>query len=295
MPATRSRTENWRRSLQQLFERSGALEIALPGNEAVALDGASASIDCKPTSHLIWRVRVLDLTDTEIIVEQPAALGQFIRINTGSDLIAVIVIGQNRWMFRTVNLGLTDIPGRTGRTVKGLRLQMPTNVERCQRRNFYRVGTVELNLPSVECYPILDPATIAVAEIANRTLIQDLSDALISGRAVDAPDSPHLPEVGPKFSGSLLNVGGGGVGLLVNPDDRGKINSERLFWLKINLQPEIPAPLCIAARLKHTHIDSSQRTYAGMAFEFGFDPKHQKFILDQLCRYAADVQRHRSE
>lgn len=294
MPATRSRTENWRRSLQQLFERNGALEIALPGNEEPALEGASDSLDSKPTAHLIWRVRVLDLNETEIIVEQPAALGQFIRINTGSDLIAVIVIGQNRWMFRTVNLGLTDIPGRTGRSVKGLRLQMPTDVERCQRRNFYRVGTVELNLPSVECYPVLDVSTIAVAEIANRTLIQELGDALISGRSVEIPQSPTMPEVGPKFNSLLLNVGGGGVGLLVNPDDRGKIGSERLFWLKINLQPEIPVPLGIAARLKHTHIDSSQRTYAGMAFEFGFDPMHQKFILDQLCRYAADVQRIRS-
>jgi len=282
MAATRLRTENWKRSLKSLHERGGALEISLAGA------GSDAE---RQVANLIWRVRILHLDEKSIVVEQPAAFGQFIQINPGSRLVAIIVIGQNRWMFETVNEGFQDVPGRSGRPTKGLRLTMPETVERCQRRNFYRVSTVGLNLPEVECYPLLDSATAAMAEAANRVLIQDLNDATISGRAVEVPETPVLPEVGPAFGAKLVNVGGGGAGLLIEPDDRPKLDSDRLFWLRINLEPDIPAPLGVAGRLKHTHIDSLQRVYAGIAFEFGFDPKHQKFIVDQLCRYAANLQR----
>lgn len=291
MPAIRSRTDNWRRSLEQLCERSGSLEITLPGAEQFEKPATAAKAGSSSTANLIWRVRVLKLTDTEIVVEQPAALGQFIRINDGIQLIGIIVIGQNRWMFRTVNLGRTVIKGHSGRTITALRLSMPDHVERCQRRNFYRVGTIGLNLPGVECFPLLDPATAAMAEAANRVLINDLNDAAISGRAVELSQPPILPEVGPRFDASLMNVGGGGVGLLIDASDRTRLNSDRLFWLRVNLEPDIPSPLGVTARLKHTHIDSAQHTYAGMAFEFGFDPKHQAFIVDQLCRYAANLQR----
>jgi len=267
------------------------LEIALPGADQCDCPAPESDDDTRATPNLIWRVRVLDLSDTEIVVEQPLALGQFIRINDGVQLVAVIVIGQNRWMFRTINLGRTTVPNHHGKPVTGLRLRIPEVVERCQRRNFYRVATVGLNLPRVECYPILDPATTAIAEAANRVLINDLNDSLISGRTIEVPDAPVLPEVGPLFGASLMNVGGGGAGLMIDPDDRAKISSDRLFWLRVDLEPDIPSPLGIAARLKHTHIDSAQRTYAGMAFEFGFDPKHQKFVVDQLCRYAANLQR----
>ncbi len=281
MAATRLRTENWKRSLKSLYERGGALEISLAGAPQVE----------REIANLIWRVRILSLDEESIVVEQPAAFGQPIQVNQGSDLVAIIVIGQNRWMFKTQNLGLVDVTSRHGRQTKGLRLPMPENVERCQRRNFYRVTTVGLNLPQVECYPLLDSQTAAMAEAANRVHIQDLNEAAISGRAVDTSQPPVLPEVGPSFGAKLVNVGGGGAGLLIEPEDRPKLDSDRLFWMCINLEPDIPAPLGVAGRLKHTHIDSLQRVYAGMAFEFGFDPKHQKFIVDQLCRYAANLQR----
>lgn len=285
MPATRSRTANWHHSLQQLHERNGALEISLP---AFADAGSGAQ-----GSSLIWRVRILELSDNEILVELPCALGQEIRLQEGIELVGIVAIGQNRWMFRTVTLGLTQYQLNGQRGINAMRLRMPARVERCQRRQFYRVSTVGLTLPSVDCYPLLDPLSAVVAEAANRVEIERMIEHNIVGRIGHAapPDPDALPQVGPRAGSILVNIGGGGVGLLLEPENRPMIDSHRLYWLRVDLTPQIPAPLCVTARLRHTHIDSAQRIYAGMAFDFGHSPEHQDFVVDQICRYAMLLQR----
>jgi c-di-GMP-binding flagellar brake protein YcgR len=168
---------------------------------------------------------------------------------------------------------------------------MPDRVERCQRRNFYRVSTVGLTLPRVECYTLLDPLSAVDAEIANRLEIERLIDTPIAGRIGETTDEPRTPVVGPLFDTTLVNIGGGGVGLIVSPADRASFESHRVFWLRIPLEPHVPAPLSVTARLRHTHIDSSQRLYAGLQFDFSANPPHEKFVVDQVCRYVAQVQR----
>ncbi|MBL8747217.1 MAG: hypothetical protein JNK58_12790 [Phycisphaerae bacterium] len=284
MPATRSRTENWRQSLQDLYQKNGAIEITLPQH------AGNANAEQGDNSSLIWRVRVMGLSESEIIIEQPMALGRPIRLQPDIQLVGLIAIGQNRWMFKTANLGETDISAAGGRSLRGYRLSMPDKVERCQRRNFYRISTVGLILPHVEVYPILDPATAIIAETSNRCHILDLIDSN-SGLGPPSPTVNVMPEVGPMTQATLVNIGGGGAGLLFDHSEAARLNSTTMYWLRINLQPLVPAPLGVCARVKHTHIDSAQRAYAGMAFEFGHDPNHEKFVVDQLLRYVAQVQR----
>ncbi len=291
MPATRSRTENWRSSLTSLYERGGALEITLPRYANCTPEHAPLPSDTEAATHLIWRVRILGLSSSEIVVEPPATLGHVIPIMPGSTLVGVIVIGQNRWMFQTTCLGITNTTGPSGRAMPALRLRMPTDVERCQRRNFYRVSAIGLNLPHVECYPLLDPHTAAIAEAAARVEIKDLTSGDISSSASAHNAKPVLPDVGPRFGATLMNVGGGGVGLLIETDDRMRLDSGRFYWLRLDLSPWLPAPLPVTARLKHTHIDSTQRLYAGMAFEFGFNADHEPFVVEQLSRAVAEMQR----
>jgi ATP-dependent HslUV protease ATP-binding subunit HslU len=38
-------------------------------------------------------------------------------------------------------------------------------------------------------------------------------------------------------------------------------------------------------------MESTHETYAGMAFDFSFNPAHQKFVVDQICRFIAMQQR----
>lgn len=268
MPASRSRTERWRDCLQQIASRGGALEITLD----------QAASEGQPVSSLIWRVPVVGLTEGEILVERPVALGKTIDLQEGARLIVAMTIGQNRWMFKTRTL-----PAPAGRPC--VRMAIPSQVERCQRRNFYRISTTEISLPRVECWPLIEPATVLAAELACKSQIEE---SLRTGNPARAESL--LPEVGPRFRASLVNVGGGGAGLVVDPGDAAAVDRTRLFWMRMDLRPHIPAPLGVTARLAHTHIDSAQNVYAGMAFEFAFNPGHKDFVVEQIVRYARVVQ-----
>jgi hypothetical protein len=246
--------------LRQVFERDGALEISVPTSGA---GGGEQTESGFHGADLIWRVRIVNLTETEIVIEQPTAAGRTIDLNQNVRLIAVMAIGQNRWMFHTRIIGVAAVRG-----ARHLRLVMPTVVERCQRRNFLRISTASLNLPTVECWPLLDPTTVAAAEVANRSQI--LSALETPGRSAFVPGEEPLvlPEVGPRFSARLMNIGGGGAGLIVDHADSSATDRARLYWLRVNLTPIIPAPIGMTARLVHTHIDSGQNLYAGLAFEW---------------------------
>lgn len=283
MPATRLRNTDWHRSLHQVAERGGSLDIAI----------ASATGD--ETVHganVLWRVRLLDVTDQAILIEHPTTLGRNIDLATDVELVVILTIGQNRWMFRTRNLGglrLAEGGGRYGsKPVAALRLAMPEVVERCQRRSSYRVSTVALNLPHVDVWPLLDPRTVVVAERANELLFEQ--SPMIAPPAASESELT-LPDVGPRFSAHLVNLGGGGVGLTFSNAESQGLLRHKLFWLRIALPPVLPAPICATAKAVHTHLTASQDYYAGMAFDFTFNPAHQRVVVEQVGRYVASVQR----
>ncbi len=284
--SSRSRTENWRKSLEQLQERNGALEITLPRyfDGDVPETGAQGS-------DFIWRVRILALSDTEIVVEEPTMLGRTITLEPNAALVAIIAIGQNRWMFRTTVLGKqTEALSDRVQSVC-IRLSMPDNVERCQRRNFYRVSTVGLSLPEVEAFPLLDISTAGAAEEICRAEVLSAQNPAVIGK-IGPPTPGAMPAaVGPPIKALMVNLGGGGSGLMVAPEDRGAFESHSLFWLRIRVGGDARFAIGVVARVRHRHIDSSQRLYAGMQFEFVQKAEHEAFVVDQICRYVASVQR----
>lgn len=273
MPASRSRTERWRDTLHQIQDRNGGIEftIARPG-----IDPSSSHGD------LIWRVRIVRFDDHELVVEAPTAMGNAIHLNSDIDVVGVMAVGQNKWMFRSKTLGMTNTPGPRGLMMPAVRLQMPQEVERCQRRQFLRVPTAEIRMPEVECFPLLDPMSAIPAEVACREAIQS-NAPFTTGSAI-------MPEVGPMFKASLVNIGGGGVGLLVPKTDTSGINRSKLIWARFDLRPEISAPLCITARIAHTHLNHEQDVYAGVSFEFAFHANYRPFVADLLVRYVGALQ-----
>ncbi len=296
MPANRSRTNHWRRCLSDILDRNGAIEIAIARQYDEGEDG----------SHLLWRVRLLSVTDDEIVVEEPCTLGQQIRLQDGVQLVAIYAIGQNRWMFTTTKFGSSSFALNDRRQTPAMRLRAPDDVQRCQRRNYYRVATMSVIPPRVEVWPLLDPKSVAVAERVNEMQFQAESCGPVgtigtgssaatpttvqpAGGAMDVEIS--MPEVGPKFEAELLNLGGGGVGLRVLADDAHHLARHKVFWMRLKLPSELRTPICATAKLAHTHIQSSHDVYAGMAFDFTFNPAHQKFVVDQICRYTAEQQR----
>lgn len=282
MPASRSRTHEWKRLLQQIAERGGAIEIAVahPDHDANEPDAHAAGPD------LVWRVKILDLGEDEIVVESPMALGRDIHIEEGTELAAALTVGQNRWTFRTVNLG--DKPAVKSHGHAALRLRMPVGVARSQRRRL-RVDTQGLTLPRVELWPLLDPKSVLPAERATELAYESWR----TGEEIDREGllaETMLPTVGPKFTAELANLGGGGVGLVVGSDDSGILGRHRVLWLRLALEPEMPVPMNATGKVVHTHIDSTQKTYVGIAFDFSFNPAHQKLVGDQIQHYIEQKQ-----
>ena len=289
MAANRSLTAGWRQSLTQLKDRQAPIEIAVWRGET--FDGEDVA-----NTHLMWRVRLLDITDQGIIVEQPSTLGQAIPLQDGVRLVALYAVGQNRWQFFSRVLSTQKFALNKHRTVDAIRIDLPSSVERCRRRRFVRLETAAKGIPPVEVWPLLDPKSVVVAERANelefmRAAHGDESLLVKSEReTLDEIDDMRQPEVGPQFVGRLDNIGGGGVGLRFEPDQTSQLNSNKLFWMRLSLPPEMPRRLCVTCKLTHTHIESMQTTYAGMAFDFSFNPQHQRFVTDQICSYVARQQ-----
>lgn len=282
MPASRSRTDHWRDCLRKVHERGGALEITVDRSGAAPLDASERRAD------LAWRVKIVHMREDAIIVEPPAACGATIPLSPNVKLIAAMTVGQNRWMFHTTTLGHTQAAGQSGRL---LVLRMPENVERCTRRDFFRISTVHLKLPTVQCWPLLDPTSVVSAEVANRAQIADLTHTgEISGYELEGPDSILLPNVGPMFKAHLLNMSGGGLGLLLRPEEGRALSSRPFLWLRVDLRPDIPAPVGVTVRLAHTHIDSGHNLYAGMAFDFTHHASHRQFVVDLFSEYVHRLQ-----
>jgi hypothetical protein len=276
------RNQDWQRSLQQVCERGGSVDIAIASEQGGEQEAGA---------NILWRVRLLKLTEDAVFVEQPMTLGQSIDLEKGISLVVILTIGQNRWMFRTTNLGVVAFNqggGRYGdRPIFALRLSMPTMVERCQRRASYRVSTASLRLPDVDAWPLLDPGTVIIAERANEL---EFRGAVPAGES-EVHEELRLPKVGPHFRAQLVNLGGGGVGLSVPISESQSLLRHKLFWLRIMLPPVLAAPICATAKVVHTHLSAAQEYYAGMAFDFTFNATHEKFVVEQIGRYVACVQR----
>lgn len=297
MPANRSRTEHWRDNLAKVLERGGSLELAIapPFADGASREpegpGESTAVSSPPIddggSDVVWRVKLLALREDAMVVEQPSAFGRTFRLQPNVELIGAMTIGQNRWMFHTRTLSSAN--------AETLTLALPARVERCTRRSFYRISTAGIRLPRVQCWSLLNPASVGPAEAANRAYVQGLlrnGEAPIADASeVPAPESILLPEVGPMFHAQLLNLSGGGLGLMVDRSDMQAATAKPFWWLRVDLRPDIPAPIAVSVRLAHTHIDSTQALYCGLAFDFSHDPAQREFIIDVFGRFTDELQR----
>lgn len=251
------------------MSRGGGLEFAV----------ARADAD-ESTPDLVWRVRLLEVNRDNLVVAHPGAMGHSFEVGVGTPLIGIIAVGQNRWMFHSSVKAVTR--GTEGRPQ--LVVESPQRVERCLRRHSNRISTASINPATVRCWPLLDPASAVAAEMAC-SVLSDECRAKGTILAGDATAHETLPNVGPGFTASLANVGGGGVGLTVEPDQANALDAQRVFWLSFDFRPVLPAPFGLTARLAHTRIDSAQTLHAGLAFDFARNPGHQNFVLRQFDQF----------
>jgi len=287
VPANRSRTAGWRQCLSQIKQRGGSIELAMARPQTNGEDLISGD--------LLVRCRVIALSEEGLLVEAPVTLGKTIEIPVGVELVAMMAIGQNRWLFKSRCLGwFPDGVGGSGRPE--LQLSLPQRVERCQRRRDYRVETASLDLPGVQMWPLLDPSTVVLAERVNeaefmKELDGNTGDWSLADDLNSGCDDELLPEVGPGFPAKLVNLGGGGVGLTVEDGHAGSLGSRSLFWIRFGLPPMVRTPVCATARLVHSHMQSDRKIYAGMTFDFSANPPHKRTVVKQILRAIACQQK----
>jgi c-di-GMP-binding flagellar brake protein YcgR len=271
MPATRSRNTDWKRSLQQVLDRQRMLELAVARDDEPAGDGVD----------VIWRSQMIALHDTMIEVESPQAIGRTIQLMEGTKLVAAYVVGQNRFAFQTRVL---PKPARMLNSIS-LFLAHPESITRCQRRHD-RFDLQGLQLPKATLWPLEDAHSVSLAERANELAFE----AAQRGEAgpLDAGDA--LAPTSIPISGTLMNVSGGGVGIQVAPADAAALGRHRVFWVRIPLGKDHPVPIVARGKLLHTHIDSMQNTYAGIVFDFSYNPAHQRTVAAQIARYVERAQ-----
>lgn len=302
MPANRSRTENWVSSLQQILERRGAVEFTL-----------RAGADLRPEpgrDDLVWRVRLLGMDGSRLIVGAPGAGGRGVGLAAGTPVVASYCVGQNRWIFSTeVERSVVLATQETA-----LRLAMPRGVSRCARRHCPRLATAGFSLPALSCWPVSDPISVRGAEIANRALIESrlhgggsLAVGGVPGPAAvrpagarglgagDAgpriPDEALLPSVGPGSECRLQNVSCGGLGLLIPGDAAGAIERAAFTWARLPIEPMCDVPLGLTLRRVHTHAEPDGQVYAGFAYEFAFHPEHQAFVASTVAGLIGALER----
>lgn len=265
--------------MEEIHARGGSIDIAIARDD-----------EDEPTQQLVWRVSLLGLSADELVVEEPATLGTPIKLRDGVELVGIMSVGQNRWTFQTENIGRTETALNAHRTVRAYRLRMPTRVSRTQRRDYFRLGVAGLDLPSVQMWPLNDPKSVVMAE----RLMDEASRAVQRGESPEVPDitGPSIrPDLGPGIVGTLLNVGGGGIGVRIPPEHSQIANRNRVFWMRLDLPGANAIPILATAKLVHTHLQTDHSIYGGMSFDFSHNPEHKRIVVDEICRFVVQQQR----
>ena len=166
---------------------------------------------------------------------------------------------------------------------------MPKTVERCQRRRDFRITTDSLALPEISAWPLLDPRSVVLPERMCQVRIEKHIEGDKHPEALQ--EQQVMPDVGPAFRATLVNIGGGGVGLQVPAGEASGVGRHRLHWLRFPLPGSDSPPLCVTAKLMHWHLEAGNTTYMGMMFDFSFNPSHKRFVTQQITRAVAIQQR----
>jgi hypothetical protein len=275
VPAFRSRTLHWRRSLDQLAGRGGTLEIAIAPAGAGGADAEGVV-----SADLVWKLRIHRMSDSWIDLEAPELLHRVVPMPAGVTVFGAIVVGPNRWLFRTECLGPGGPSSISGRPIRTIRIAMPDEVSRT-RRTHLRVEAASLSLPQIRVWPLLDKDSVRPMQ----RLLAIAAQRLDAGESLESRewDSESVrPTLGPEFSATLMNLGGGGAGLRVAPEFAGLLARHQRFWIELDLRPESILPLCATARIAHTHLEAGGATYAGIAFDFTADAEHSGLVARQV-------------
>lgn len=202
-----------------------------------------------------FRTRVLSAGDGGIVVQRPAqaeAAGCF-HPRTVVSVLALDGEGRRWELISKVRRSMRVKLNDTADTA-ALMLDYPSELRSGQRRSFYRVATRSSEMDSIQLLP--------------------------------HEESPEVKA----FSAALLNISGGGVGVIAPVEMREQLARTRYYVCRMTL-PVLGFPMMIPVCIVHREILEDGQTYLGMSFDFDDDRSDRERIVDEVCRFATHLQR----
>ena len=205
------------------------------------------------------QVRLLEVhQDGVVILERPGVSAGAAWVQPGAWVALYLCHGPSRWSASARVAELTRHALRDRVTVGALRLEPPVEVVSEQRRAHYRVDTSMMDLPPV---------------------ILRLLDE--HGRVVNADSTPGL-------EARLMNLSGGGFGLLLNPRHQParQVMRGRFYQCRIRLPLVHDEPLTVNARLIHVYPQKGGSVYLGFACQHP-----DQAAAETFARHATELER----
>ncbi len=264
----------WYDIVARLERRNGVVELRID-NDRLNAEQAKHRYDGA------FRTRVLAIRDGQWIVERPVMVEGSSSLARGVPVIAVIGANARRWAFDAAIGNVETFQLNAELRVPALRLSPPKRVRPFQRRAYFRVSMIGADLEPATLWPLLDPDSADAALEANRILHK-------TGNTIPTVTAP-LPELGPSFQASVIDLSGNGLAIQVRPHYKPLLSEHELFWVELRL-PGHKHPFVFAAKcVRACEVDDD--VLVGLTCSLGVHRAHEQFIIDQICRFAADEQR----
>jgi c-di-GMP-binding flagellar brake protein YcgR len=135
-------------------------------------------------------------------------------------------------------------------------IEHPHTVRSGQRREFYRVPAVGCDVDSI----------------------------------VMLPDGADADSDAKSFNATLVNVSGGGIGVSAPSNVGSRVALDDAYVCRIML-PMLKFPLMIPVQIKRIDETERGRYYLGLQFNFAEDEPGAQRLIDEICRFAAHLQR----
>jgi len=255
---------DWSALVDDAVRRNGVIELQIVGD-----DGERSTTA---------RARLLRIDDNgEWLLEKPfSAHGP--SFPTNARVVGVIGSGARRLGFHAKVKAVELCRLNREKHIPALRLTEPHTIHSAQRRAYYRVSAVGVDLPTVKLWPLSDPARAVVAEKANQA--RHLGD--------DA-DAPH-PAADDLVTGAIFDISGNGLSLMIEPNHLPTLNASKRFWTELRL-PGDPQPIQFVLKRIRLNHEPNSPVLAAFTFDFQHNPPHQRFVTDLVCRFTTAQQR----
>jgi len=203
-----------------------------------------------------WRCRMLGFDGERIVVQRPDPPEAVRYLRSGEPVAVGIVDDNYRWLLLTHVRGMSHFQLNDKTRVAAVVIEHPHTVRSGQRREYYRVPAVGCHVDSV----------------------------------VMLPDSDDANGEARSFNATLVNVSGGGIAVSAPPNVGRKLAIGDEYICRIIL-PMLTFPLMVPVAIKRIDETERGRYYLGLQFNFTEDEPGAQRLIDEICRFAAHLQR----